>query len=128
MATKKKAGPAPANNFIYDAVVVDVTDGDTVKVNIDLGLDTWKHGAKLRLNGINTPEKDTEAGQAAKAYVASVLKPGEVVRIETVLDRTEKYGRFLATIYHPSLPVSVNDDLISKGYAKPYDGRGVKPV
>lgn len=128
MVKKKIPDTMPANNFIYDAVIEKVVDGDTVAVSVDLGMDTWKHGTKLRLMGINTPEKNTEAGVAAKTFMESLFKPGQPVRIETIKDDTEKYGRYLAKVYHPTLTTSVNDELVAKGFAKPYDGKGVKPV
>jgi micrococcal nuclease len=42
--------------YHYKARVVDVYDGDTCTVDIDLGLSTWIHGEKLRLYRINAPE------------------------------------------------------------------------
>ncbi len=44
------------NLYHYRAVVVSVYDGDTCTVDIDLGLNTWVRGEKLRLYRINAPE------------------------------------------------------------------------
>ena len=44
------------NLYYYRAVVVSVYDGDTCTVDIDLGLNTWVRGEKLRLYRINAPE------------------------------------------------------------------------
>ena len=44
------------NLYHYRATVVSVYDGDTCTVDIDLGLNTWVRGEKLRLYRINAPE------------------------------------------------------------------------
>ena len=41
--------------YKYLAKVTFVYDGDTVTVDMDLGLKTWIHNEKLRLARINTP-------------------------------------------------------------------------
>lgn len=42
--------------YQYSAIVRKVVDGDTLEINIDLGLSVWVHNEKIRLYGINTPE------------------------------------------------------------------------
>ena len=42
--------------YEYRATVTDVYDGDTITVDIDLGLRTFKKGLKIRLLRVNTPE------------------------------------------------------------------------
>ena len=42
--------------YHYKAKVVDVYEGDTCTVDIDLGLHIWNKGEKIRLNRINAPE------------------------------------------------------------------------
>jgi endonuclease YncB( thermonuclease family) len=44
--------------YFYKAEVRDVHDGDTVTADIDLGFSTWLHDQKLRLYGINAPERE----------------------------------------------------------------------
>jgi len=36
--------------YIYRAKIVSVYDGDTVTADIDMGLNIWAHGEKLRLH------------------------------------------------------------------------------
>ena len=52
--------------YHYKAFVTQVYDGDTVTVDIDLGLHTWMKGEKLRLYRINAPELRGEEKEAGK--------------------------------------------------------------
>jgi micrococcal nuclease len=42
--------------YYYSAEVVRVYDGDTIFLNIDLGMSTFVKSEKIRLAHINTPE------------------------------------------------------------------------
>jgi len=116
--------------YTYRAKVAKVVDGDTVDLDVGLGFEMY-HKARFRLVGINTPEsfgKDAcDAGRAAKQYLIDLLPPGTVVIAKTSKDKREKYGRMLAELYlcdadgNP-LKVTVNQMMIDRGHAKPYDG------
>ncbi len=104
------------------AEVLRVVDGDTL-VLLYNGTTT-----KARLIGIDTPEsvdpkRPVECyGKEAKEYVTSTLT-GSVVQVE--IDDTQgmydKYGRMLVYVYqNGTSSISVNQDLIEKGYAKEY--------
>lgn len=114
------------SDYTYDAVVRAVHDGDTVTLDVDLGFDTWIHGLKVRLYGINAPELNTPEGKKAQTFLAGLLLIGSKVVIGTVKDKQEKYGRYLGTII--AKDTNVNDHLVKNGYAKPYFGVGPKPV
>lgn len=87
-----------ANLYHYRAVVVAVTDGDTIVVDIDLGLRVWARKQVLRLEGVAAPETRTAEGREAKAWLAAELPVGTPLLVQTRKDRREKYGRWLATI------------------------------
>ena len=95
-------------------------DGDTLKVRIDLGFKTWiRH--TLRLRGIDCPELDTRAGEAAKAFVQSHLKEAALIVLHS--SRSDKYDRYLADAFiparnGPSEDVFLNNLLLEKNYAK----------
>ncbi len=58
--------------YYYKAKIISVYDGDTVRVDIDLGLSTWIKNEKLRLARINAPElrgDEREAGMAARDFL-----------------------------------------------------------
>lgn len=111
--------------YWYRAVCLVVIDGDTLKLDIDLGLRT-RSTQKIRLLGINTPEihgveksgKDFEKGLAAAEEVARLLKPNGLGRglskyissevyegeptplwVRTQKDKAGKYGRFLGDVW-----------------------------
>jgi endonuclease YncB( thermonuclease family) len=98
-----------------------VVDGDTVYVNVDMGL-TIYHTITLRLYGVNAPEMSTAAGKTAKQWVIDWFKthvPFGVFTLQTRRDKTEKFGRFLATIVAPD-GANLNEDLVASDNAVPY--------
>jgi micrococcal nuclease len=100
-------------DYTYKAIVLDVYDGDTCTVDIDLGFGIWMKKQKLRLYGINTPEltgEQKQDGIKTRDYLASLIMGKEVI--------IEKYGRWLATIWLDG--VNLNKKLIEEGYAREY--------
>jgi len=119
------------NPWIYNAEVKKVVDGDTFDIVIDLGFDVLKKG-RVRLYGVNTPESRTsnieekKLGLAAKEFTDQWLtKAGKYVKIETVIDKNEKYGRVLAKVWD-SEGNCLNTDIITAGLAREYFGKGDK--
>ena len=108
--------------------VVEVIDGDTIDVRIDLGFDISLK-KRVRLNGIDTPESRTtnveekKYGLEAKDWLKHKLENAQNIRIKTELpDSTEKYGRILGVVWVNDDTVSVNEQLFQKGLAWKYDG------
>lgn len=114
----------PERDYVYDATLLKIEDGDTVYVKLDLGCDSRIEPMKIRMNGINAKGKSTKAGKAAIAYLQELFPVGSNVRIETLKDKKEKYGRYLGVLHHPSLIKSVNDEMITLGLVEPYYGVG----
>lgn len=106
------------HRYIYRAQLLAVVDGDTVITETDLGRGVFVKRDRLRLNGINSPEKGQEGYFASKAFLESILEVGSYYEIET-FKRPEKYGRWLANIYL-SDGRSVNDLLVESGHATLY--------
>jgi len=70
------------NLYYYKARVVRVYDGDTIHVDIDLGLSTWIKKEKLRLARINAPEirgSQRPAGLAARDFLRNLILDKEVI-------------------------------------------------
>lgn len=89
----------------YPAQVVDLHDGDTIHLNLDLGFAQFVEAHDLdgkaimscRVFGINAPELSTDAGKAALAFAQTLLKPGD--RVTVVSHGWDKYGgRFDGTV------------------------------
>jgi micrococcal nuclease len=111
--------------FEYTATVLKVIDGDTVDVEVDLGMHTFTK-TRLRVLGINAPEVSTESGRLARLWGRMVLPMGAFVTIKTQKDKTEKYGRWLASIALPD-GQDYATMAIDTGHAVPWDGTGQRP-
>ncbi|NOZ03215.1 MAG: nuclease [FCB group bacterium] len=108
--------------YHYRAVVVSVYDGDTCRVDLDLGFGIWKKNEKIRLARINAPEirgGDRERGLAARDYLRSLVLDKEII-LETIKDRKGKYGRYLGELWMKEADtlVNVNDALVKAGLAE----------
>lgn len=107
-------------DYIYNAVVTRVVDGDTIDATVDLGF-TVKVDVRFRLSGINTPElRDSdpikaEAAQQAKKFVIDACLNRQVTLKSY---KTDKYGRWLADIWVDG--VSLNSQLLNEGLAVVY--------
>ena len=120
--------------FCYKATCIEVIDGDTVDLDVDLGFDVHTH-VRVRLAGLNTPEifgvpRDSESylkGLVARDFVTNKLR-GAPLQVKTVKDRKEKYGRYLAEVFlvdeKTGALTSINQVLLHEKLAEPYDGTG----
>ena len=109
--------------YHYRGVIVSVYDGDTVTVDLDLGLKVWARGQVLRLYGIDTPEirgAERPAGVKVRDFVRGWLPTGAVVEVRTYKDKTGKFGRWLAEIWPEGWEESVNARLLRLGFAEEY--------
>jgi len=110
--------------FDYHATLARVVDGDTVYLTVDLGF-RLSATFDFRLLGINAPEMNGStraAGEVAKAELDRLLKLG-TLRITSA--KSDKYGRWLATIYVKQLSgieLNVNDAMLKAGFAVVYSG------
>jgi endonuclease YncB( thermonuclease family) len=106
--------------YNYNAYVTYVIDGDTLKLEIDVGFDGQRHET-IRLKGIDCPELDTPEGLAAKRFVEAQLAHCEFITIKsTRTQRKEKWGRYLADVFYTNKTgkqVYLNNLLLEKGYA-----------
>ena len=112
--------------------IVKVLDGDTIDVLIDLGFDLYKK-ERVRIAGVDTPEKRTrdleekELGIHAtnwmKDKLTETIKGDEELTIRTELKGgVGKYGRLLGWLYINEDALSLNEQMITEGYAWEYDG------
>jgi len=109
-----------------------VVDGDTIDVTIDLGFDLLKK-ERVRIAGVDTPEKRTRdleekaLGLDATAWMKEKLE-GAIKGDDELTIRTElkggvgKYGRLLGWLYVGDNDFSLNEQMITEGYAWAYDG------
>lgn len=112
--------------YKYEAHVLSIYDGDSMTVNVRLGMFQVAEKQKLRLYGINTPEvrgPTAEEGKKVRDYVRDLIPVGSEIVIETFPDkrgddRKGKYGRWLAIIWVGEM--NLNEKLVELGYAVEY--------
>lgn len=114
-----------ALDFIYPAKMERIIDGDTIVVDLYLGLNVILDGQYIRLYGIDAWEtrgEEREKGLEAKEYLKERLSTGQIeieIRPEWGQGGKGKYGRWLGIIYMDG--VNVNSELIEKGHAEKYE-------
>ena len=108
--------------------VTKVVDGDTIDADIDLGFDI-SLSKRIRLAGIDTPEsrttnaKEKAMGLESKEWLKKALEGAKDILIKTELpDSTEKYGRIIGHLFINGQETSLNNQMITSGYALAYDG------
>jgi len=79
-----------ANAKTIEGLVVGVADGDTITV-----LDQQKNTYKIRLQGIDAPEKKQAFGEKSKQSLQDLVHRKQV-RIE--YDKEDKYGRIVGKV------------------------------
>jgi hypothetical protein len=151
--TKRRARPAPAQvklakikpraprpspswksfTYLYPVLSAASVDGDTVKVNLDLGfLVTATY--KCRLYGVDTPEKNTLAGKLVTQVTSAWLDENENLLVCKSIDKGKYAGRFIGIIGkrdEADVGYEIQDDLstflLSHKFGVPYNGgrRGV---
>ena len=125
----------PSRKSCYNFRVVKinrVVDGDTIDVTIDLGFDLYKK-ERVRVAGVDTPEKRTknleekalglDATAWLKEKLEETIKGDEELTVRTELHGgVGKYGRLLGWLYVGDSDLSLNEQMITEGYAHAYDG------
>lgn len=123
--------PSPVFALELAAQVLRVIDGDTLKVDVE------GHNESVRLIGIDTPESKPNAkalkdsarsgeelaaivlqGKKAAAFTRSLVRKGDVVRLETDVQQRDKYRRILAYVYLRDGSM-LNEAIVRAGYAAP---------
>lgn len=116
--------------YEYHAKVINVVDGDTIVVDIDLGFNVVLSNQSIRLIGVDTPESRTSDkiekifGLASKDYTKSFVencKKNVIIRTHKS-DDSEKFGRLLGEIVNPESKEVLNTLLVSDGFAVKYLG------
>jgi micrococcal nuclease len=103
-----------------------VIDGDTIIVEAPWLPSELGKTISIRIAGIDTPEKGARAqcereailGAEATALTKSLIKPGDVVRVD--IESRDKYFRIVGTISVNGTPLQTI--LLNRGLARRYDG------
>lgn len=90
--------------------VIAVKDGDTIEILQD------NKPYRLRLDGVDCPEKNQAYGQKAKEFTSNLCF-GHTVRAE--ISENDKYGRFISRVFLSDGRI-LNEELLKSGYAWHY--------
>ena len=119
-------------DYVYQAQIAHWVDGDTVDVDIYIFLDFGFHKysttlmkERVRLYGINTPERGQPNYKEATTFQESHAPVGTEVLVKTYKMPTayaseEKYGRYLADIIVQD--INLNQTILASGLAVAYFG------
>ncbi|WP_103600326.1 thermonuclease family protein [Campylobacter concisus] len=96
--------------FALSGKVVSIHDGDTITVL------SGKEQTKVRLYGIDAPEKKQDYGQKSKQFLANLIA-GEVVEVDE--RGKDRYKRTLGIIHYKGQ--DINAQMVLNGYAWAYE-------
>ena len=96
---------------ILKGKAVKITDGDTFTLLVD-----GHEQVKIRIDGIDAPEKGQAFGNRAKEQLSGMIW-GEELTVRVM--KTDKYGRSIGKVSTPSV-VDVGLEMINAGYAWQY--------
>ena len=111
-------------DYIYNGMITNIVDGDTVDAQVDLGFTVWVK-IRFRLYGLDTPEMNSsdpvirEKAKEAKQFVVENLLNKEV---QIKSHKTDKYGRWLGEIFIKESGNSINQMLLENNLAVAYFG------
>ena len=107
------------HQYVYKAKIINVVDGDTVDMIVDLGFYTFIK-ERFRLSHIDTPELNSPDAEERKKAVEAKNFMSQYNNQDVLIksSKKDKYGRFLAEIYQLNSTTSINDSLVSNNLAK----------
>ncbi len=109
LAEERSSAPVPERNPVLVGRVTKVTDGDTIRVQLDSG------PIKVRLDSIDSPERRQPYGKEAFAELyARVFN--KVVELDVVTQ--DRYDRQVAVVYVDGM--NVNAAMVQDGHAWAY--------
>ena len=120
--------------YEYKVANIEVVDGDTVDVDIDLGFGIWMKNQRVSLYGIDAPESRTKDkiekvfGLAAKKRLEEILSMSDDIVLRSVKDIRGKFGRILGDFVVYDLAGTSGDLLCAEGYAVRYLGQSKKEI
>lgn len=98
--------------YDYNAALVRVVDGDTVRLDIDLGFWEWRHSQSYRFLRVDAPEMSTPEGIAAKSWLETYLAGKKLV---AHTEKSDHFARYLVELLADGQNVS--DALVAAGHA-----------
>lgn len=109
-ATPPSSSASPLPRSTFEAQVVGIVDGDTVKL---------EDGREVRYIGMDCPERGEPFAEEARSRNRDLVD-GRRVRFETDREPLDRYRRVLAYAYADGSRASVNETLVEEGLAAFY--------
>lgn len=106
------------STYVFKATTIRVIDGDTAVLKIDHGFH-FESVQRIRLLGIDTPERGQKYYQEAKDLLVELINEKEVY-VQT--EKSDTFGRFLGHLFvidETGDLIDVNQAMASSGYLKP---------
>lgn len=107
--------------YWYIARLVRIIDGDTIVVDVDLGMHTWKHKVTLRIKDIDTPEPrgDTKVAGVAATDFAKQLFEEKAATLCIHSTKEDSFGRWIAEVRFQDGD-NFGEVMLKTGHAVPY--------
>jgi len=99
--------PTPSNPTNQKLTVIEVTDGDTIKLS---------DGKSFRLYGVNAPEVKEPYFEEAKAFTQNLVLGKEISFEQEENYKIDKFGRMLGYVFIDG--VNLNIELVKNGLAR----------
>ena len=107
------------DNNVRTVVCTRVIDGDTFEGTMFLlASEIQFHNQRFRLWGVDTPERGEAGYHEATKFVEGVI--GEKVVYCTIYGK-DAFGRWLATVHTETSETSLNDALLKRSLAVPFE-------
>lgn len=103
--------------YTFKAKCVRVIDGDTIVIDLDLGMRIKKENERVRLLNVDTPERRQKNYEEAKQFTTECVE-GKDIYVQTY--KNDNFSRFLANVYYEidNEIRCLNDDLKNRGLIK----------
>ena len=111
----------PQSDLVEEAEVVEVIDGDTVRVRVDGDLEL------VRMTGVDTPEvsgpyrREECYGDEASRITADLVPPGSFVALERDVSDRDPYDRLLRSVWtidRAGTWTFINEAIVASGAAE----------
>ena len=98
--------------YLYKAHIIEIIDGDTILINLDLGFEVFKQ-QRIRLANIDAQELKTKKGQKAYRFLTQKLQNIDYIIIKT--NKIDIYGRYIAHIFIDPLGSLESHEIFNQG-------------
>ncbi len=108
----------------FDAKVVNVHDGDTIRLEV-----SWRDFTfPLRMSNLMAAELNEEGGVRSRNHLKDLIEGAMVEVIINKMNRVGKYGRLLGEVRYKGFDVGTQ--MIEEGFAVSLDDeqQGIKPL